>query len=150
TPYLTTQVNFGVDAPLVAKRFEFLAVTGEDDGSDLPAEIIAIVEKPADERTIDERQVLTNYFVEHAEATERQRVELANLEERLRVLTEKFPTMVMDQAEKPRDTFILERGNYAAPTEKVSPGTPAALPPLPPDAPSNRLGLAQWITAPNH
>lgn len=150
TPYLTAQVNFGVNAPLVAKRFEFLAVTGEDDGSDLPAEMIAIIEKPSGERTDAERQALADYFVQHAKATERLRVDLANLEERLRVLTEKFPTMVMDQAEKPRDTFILERGNYAAPTEKVSPGTPAALPPLPADAPGNRLGLAQWITAPNH
>ena len=150
TPFLTTQVNFGVNAPLVAKRFEFLAVTGEDDGSDLPAEIISIVEKPASDQAAYERQAVAAYFVEHAAATQRQRVELANLEERLRVLTEKFQTMVMDQAEKPRDTFILERGNYAAPTEKVSPGTPAALPPLPTDAPGNRLGLAQWITAPNH
>ena len=150
TPYLTTQVNFGVNAPLVAKRFEFLAVTGEDDGSDLPAEIISIIEKPASDQAAYERQAVAAYFVEHAEATQRQRVELANLEERLRVLTERFPTMVMDQAEQPRDTFILERGNYAAPTEKVSPGTPAALPPLPANAPGNRLGLAQWITAPNH
>ncbi len=150
TPYLTTQVNFGVNAPLVAKRFEFFAVAGADDGSDLPAEIIAIVEKPTIGRTEAEQVRLKDYFAQHSAATERQRVELVNLEERLRVLTEKFPTMVMDQAEKPRDTFILERGNYAAPTEKVSPGTPAALPPLPPDAPGNRLGLAQWIAAPNH
>jgi hypothetical protein len=150
TPYLTTQVNFGVNAPLVAKRFEFLAMTGEDDGSDLPAEVIAIVEKPAGGRTESELQALVAYFIEHAKATERQRVELANLIERLRVLTEKFPTMVMDQAEQPRETFILERGNYASPTERVSPGTPAALPTLPADAPGNRLGLAQWMTAPNH
>lgn len=150
TPYLTTQVNFGVNAPLVAKRFEFLAVTGEDDGSDLPAEIISIIRKPASDRAAYERQAVAAYFVEHAEATKPQRVELANLEERLRVLTEKFQTMVMDEAEKPRDTFILERGNYAAPTEQVSPGTPAALPPLTAGAPTNRLGLAQWITLPNH
>jgi hypothetical protein len=150
TPFLTAQVNFGSNAPLVASRFEFLAMTGDDDGSDLPPAIIAIIEKPAGERTDDDRKTLADYFVAHAPATERQRVELANLEERLRVLTEKFPTMVMDEAEKPRETFILERGNYAAPTEKVAPGTPAALPALPADAPANRLGLAEWITAPDH
>lgn len=150
TPFLTAQVNFGVDAPLAARRFEFLAMSGEDDGSALPAEILAIIEKPASERADYERQALTHYFADHAPATERRRIALANLEERLRVLTEKFPTMVMDEAEQPRETFILERGNYAAPTEKVSPGVPAALPPLPADAPANRIGLAQWIVAPNH
>ena len=36
------------------------------------------------------------------------------------------------------------------PTEKVTPGTPASLPPLPEGAPANRLGLAQWATMPDH
>ena len=150
TPYLTAQVNFGVNAPLTAARFEFLALTGEDDGSDLSAEVIASVEKPAAERTDADRALLNEYFSQHADETKRQRVELANLEERVRVLTEKFSTMVMDEAEQPRETFILERGNYAAPTEKVTPGTPASLPPLPDGAPANRLGLAQWATMPDH
>ena len=78
------------------------------------------------------------------------RISLANLAERLGALTEKFPTMVMDQAKKPRDTFILTRGDYAQPGEKVSPGTPAVLPPPPADAPANRLGLAQWVVMPQN
>src|SRR5262249_36300280 len=32
----------------------------------------------------------------------------------------------------------------------VSAGVPAALPPLPPGAPNNRLGLAQWLVHPSH
>lgn len=150
TPFLTAQVNFGVNAPLTASRFEFLAVTGEDDGSDLPADVITIVEKPMKDRTRAERSTLRKYFSQHADETERLRVELANLEERVRVLTEKFSTMVMDEAEQPRETFIFERGNYAAPTEKVTPGTPASLPSLPDGAPANRMGLAQWATTPDH
>ena len=71
---------------------------------------------------------IREYFADHADATKRDRIALANLEERLDVLTEKFPTMVMDVAEKPRDTFILNRGDYAQPTEKVTAGTPAVLP----------------------
>ena len=58
--------------------------------------------------------------------------------------------MVMDIAEKPRETFILHRGDYSQPTEKVTAGTPAVLPPLPAGAPANRLGLAQWITMREH
>jgi hypothetical protein len=48
-------------------------------------------------------------------------------------------------ADKPRDTFVLNRGDYAQPTEKVTPGTPAALPPAPEGAAADRLGLAQWV-----
>ena len=58
--------------------------------------------------------------------------------------------MVMDIAKKPRETYILHRGDYAQPTDKVTAGTPAVLPPLPADAPANRLGLAQWITMREH
>ena len=43
-----------------------------------------------------------------------------------------FPT-VMVMAERPqrRDTFLLIRGAYDKPGDKVEPGVPAALPPLP-------------------
>jgi hypothetical protein len=150
SPYLTVQVNFGGHGPLVASRFEFFAVTGADDDGDLPLDLIPLVQTPATERRPDEQQCVREYFGKHAPATERMRVELANLEERLRVLTDKFQTMVMDVAAKPRETHILERGNYAAPKEAVTAGTPEVLPPLPEGAPSNRLGLAQWIASPTH
>jgi hypothetical protein len=39
----------------------------------------------------------------------------------------------------------LERGQYDRPGETVIPGVPVSLPPLPPDAPANRLGLARWL-----
>ena len=40
---------------------------------------------------------------------------------------------------------ILTRGEYNQPAEKVGAATPAVLPPLPADAPRNRLGLARWL-----
>ncbi len=57
--------------------------------------------------------------------------------------------MVMDDA-KPRQTHILSRGDYEQPLEKVSFAVPAFLPPLPSNAPLNRLGLARWLFTPNH
>ncbi len=50
--------------------------------------------------------------------------------------------MVMADMPKPRDTFILIRGQYDKKGDKVAAGIPAVLPPLPDDAPKNRLGLA--------
>jgi hypothetical protein len=125
-------------------------MTGADDGSTLPDDVVAIVQTPADQRTDAQQRRLQRYYGKHADGSRRQRVELANLEERLRTLTEKFPTMVMDQAVQPRETYILRRGDYSQPTVKVAAGTPAVLPPLPEGAPANRLGLAQWATMPDH
>ena len=55
--------------------------------------------------------------------------------------------MVMQDQPQPRDTFVLTRGDYARTEGKVGPGVPTSLPPLPPDAPKNRLALAKWIVA---
>ncbi|MCI0621918.1 MAG: DUF1553 domain-containing protein [Acidobacteria bacterium] len=57
-----------------------------------------------------------------------------------------IPTvMVMQESERPRDTFVLKRGAYDAHGERVSPGVPAVLPVLPKQFPNNRLGLARWL-----
>ncbi len=55
--------------------------------------------------------------------------------------------MVMSDAQK-RETKILDRGEYLKPREKVAFDTPAFLPPLPKDAPRDRLGFARWLMAP--
>ncbi|MFV1994963.1 MAG: DUF1549 domain-containing protein, partial [Verrucomicrobiales bacterium] len=60
-------------------------------------------------------------------------------------------TMVMqDRHNVEPAAYVLERGEYDRRGETVRPGVPAVLPPLPPGAPANRLGLAQWLTMPDH
>ncbi len=59
-------------------------------------------------------------------------------------------TMVMEDLPEPRKTFVLNRGQYDLPTDEVQVGVPAILPPLPADAPKNRLTLAKWIVAPEN
>ncbi len=62
-------------------------------------------------------------------------------------------TSVMEELPKPREAFLLARGRYDAPkTEatRVTRATPAFLPKFPANAPLNRLGLAEWLTQPNH
>ena len=53
--------------------------------------------------------------------------------------------MVMADSVKPRDTFVLKRGAYDNHGEKVIPGVPGVLPPMKPEWPNNRLGLARWL-----
>lgn len=57
-------------------------------------------------------------------------------------------TMIMQEMPQPRDTFVLVRGAYDKPGEKVSADVPAFLPPLPKQATHNRLALATWIVSP--
>ncbi len=59
-------------------------------------------------------------------------------------------TMVAKEMSKPRDAFILIRGEYDHKGEKVSPGVPAIFPPLPKDLPPNRLALAKWLVSGEH
>ena len=54
--------------------------------------------------------------------------------------------MVMKEG-KARDAFLLTRGEYDQPADKVKRAVPAFLPPLPPGTSNDRLGLAQWIVS---
>ncbi|MBK7998760.1 MAG: DUF1553 domain-containing protein [Verrucomicrobia bacterium] len=106
---------------------------------------------PADKRDDEQKSVLKDYFRRNAAtnfiaAQER----LAKLRKDKDDLMEAIPdTMVMDELEKPRDTFIFVRGNFQSKGEKVTAGTPAVWPPLPTNQPTNRLALARWLVTTN-
>jgi hypothetical protein len=57
---------------------------------------------------------------------------------------------VMRESAEPVPAYILARGDYASPADKVERGTPDWLPPFPADQPRNRLGFAKWLTSPDH
>ena len=61
-----------------------------------------------------------------------------------------IPTVMVMQEGPKRQAFLLKRGAYDAPGEPVDPATPAALPPMKPEWPSNRLGLAYWLVDRNN
>jgi len=72
------------------------------------------------------------------------------IEKETKEINAKVPlTMVMKELAQPRPTFVLTRGQYDKPDKDrpVTRGVPAALGAMPKDAPANRLGLAQWMTA---
>ncbi len=61
---------------------------------------------------------------------------------------------IMRDTESPREAHILARGQYDAPTSaetRVTREVPAHVgPAFPEDAPRDRLGLARWVTQPDH
>jgi hypothetical protein len=80
--------------------------------------------------------------------------ELAALVKERKMLVDSIPgTTVFKDLDKPRDSFVMLRGAYDKPGEKVEPGTLAILPPLAkakPDGRATRLDLARWIVAPEN
>ena len=98
----------------------------------------------------------SRYFLENVHAPTKSlldpiRQEIATLEKAKADVEGSIPlTMVTAEMPQRRDAFILVRGQYDKRADKVEPGTPAALPPLPADAPRNRLGFARWLVSPEH
>ncbi|MCH7945068.1 MAG: DUF1553 domain-containing protein, partial [Armatimonadetes bacterium] len=107
----------------------------------------------AERRCKSQAQKVRDYYLAHY-ASKRHRAtyaKLTSMQERRDRLDQQIPTaMVMAEMETPRDTFILGRGDYRNKGDKVTPGVPSVLPPLPSGAPDNRLGLAQWLVDPAH
>ena len=58
--------------------------------------------------------------------------------------------MVMAELAEPRESRVLERGRYDRPMQVVQPGTPDRIRAFPEGLPPNRLGLATWVTDPEH
>jgi hypothetical protein len=124
---------------------------GEVEGMSRQETLLEIVKLPQAERP-QAAQSLYGWWLEQFDAPFREAVG------RLTVLRQEQDeirgrgTVAHVMHEKPDvpTAHILDRGEYDRPTEEVTAGTPAALPPFPEDLPRNRLGLAKWLLASEH
>ena len=57
---------------------------------------------------------------------------------------------VMNERTNAPEAYVLFRGAYDQRRDRVTAGTPGFLPPMPADAPRNRLGFAQWLLRPEN
>nr|MBI1228727.1 DUF1553 domain-containing protein [Cytophagales bacterium] len=71
-------------------------------------------------------------------------------QEQLKMLEDKKEVMVMKERDRLRKTYILDRGEYNLPLEEVQADVPSILLSLQKEWPKNRLGLAKWLTHPDH
>jgi len=118
------------------------------DGATTPQEIRDALAVAADQRKPKQQQTLQKYFRANVPNELREAdTALAAARKRAADFRKKLPgTMIMREVAA-RDAFILKRGEYDKPGDKVTRGLPAVLPPMPDGAPMNRLGLARWIVA---
>ena len=137
------------------------AVFAQDESiaKELPDSLLTLLGRPVAERSDEEQKTvdaeLRKHFDEKVKPTLKEKFpEIQQREELAKQLAaykgDQIPRVMIMSDEKPRETSILSRGEYLNPTEKVSFATPAFLPPLPADAPENRLGFAQWLMAPEN
>jgi hypothetical protein len=107
-------------------------------------------------RTETQQRSLRDYYVRHTYDGARE--VFAPLNERVQnILTERekieavFPTtMVMVEKEKRTPAYVLMRGDFQKPGDRVEPDVPEVFPPLPEGVPRNRLALAHWLTQQDH
>jgi hypothetical protein len=109
-----------------------------------------IVETPSAVRSASDADLLVDDYLEHFGDDEtrraRQRMQSAVRDES--ALRAAVPTqLVMQELEQPRETHVLERGQYNRPGERVMPDVPESIAPWPADAPHDRLGLARWLVS---
>ncbi|MDA1166469.1 MAG: DUF1553 domain-containing protein, partial [Planctomycetota bacterium] len=107
-----------------------------------------------DERSPEQVAVLRNFYLtNHDKPWQETAKQLRDLRTQIAASEKPISTvMVMQDVPAMRQTFILDRGQYTSPKQDspVNPGVLSALPPLPAEAPTNRLGLAQWLVQPDH
>jgi len=135
-------------------RFRISVCEGEPPAAESPPEqripdaIVDIIQTPPasrDEALIDK---LREYYLTR-------QPDLMKLEDELESLKEQLgeesaaTTLVMVEMDKPRQTRMFRRGDFLSPMDKVTPGTPASLHPLPgqDSGQVNRLNLARWLVS---
>jgi hypothetical protein len=101
-----------------------------------------VSELSKDERALFERYYLLRENSEYIDFSGQMRL-LAD--ERLAIQRRGAITLVMQEKDTEPFANILYRGMYDQPRERVTPATPAVLPPMTSEYPRNRLGLAQWL-----
>ncbi|OYW19908.1 MAG: hypothetical protein B7Z55_08055 [Planctomycetales bacterium 12-60-4] len=124
--------------------------------SKLPGNIQNLIKVAGDQRNADQQKQLRDYFLQFVSADTRGTFDPLNqqvdsLNKQKTELDQQIPaTMISGDLPQPRDAFVLIRGAYNKPGDKVERTVPSVFPPLPEGAPLNRLGLAQWLVSPQH
>ena len=123
-------------------------VAGTDDISGEVAGILALTAEPTDDNATRVR----DFFRRQRSPEFKQSYdEVSQLRRESEAIDKAIPTtLVAKEAEKPRETVMLLRGEYDKKGDRVSAGVPSILPPFPQDTPTNRLGLATWLLDPSN
>jgi hypothetical protein len=134
---------------VIASRPSAFSALAAAVSSDPPYRIGALLNQPSEKRTEAARSALRAYF--RGQWSPALKAKLDDLHRQEAALIEAIPdTMVMLEKPGLRETYVLLRGDFRVQGEKVTPGVPRSLPPLPEGMPANRFALARWLVGPDH
>lgn len=119
------------------------------EGVQIPDSIKNILAIAPDQRTADQRKELQAFYLKTADGPVQQALrKVEEVKKKLNDSKAAWPTvMVMQEMAKPREAFVLLRGEYDKRGDRVEAGLPKVLPAMQSDLPNNRLGLARWIAS---
>lgn len=125
-------------------RFRLSATTAVDPVADpLPAAVRSAISIPREQRTAEQIRAVAAYWrttVDAFQETNRQ----------IEALWQQWPVgataLVLTRRDAPRDTRLLQRGDFLKPDKPVTPGVPAFLPKVDDQGLPSRLTFAKWIT----
>ncbi len=125
-------------------------------GAGLPKPIEKLVKIDPAKLKPNQAKELRRYFIEFVLVDSRPlfdplHVKIEKLQQRATAIEKAAPTtLIFREKLPPKPAYVLNRGEYDQQRDEVSRRTPLYLPPMPKDAPNNRLGLAQWLVSAEH
>jgi hypothetical protein len=125
-------------------------------GGSLPDDVKAVITLDDAARDAAQQQRLKNYFVEYVYVDTRsifdplhKQIDEAN-KRIAQIENSAATTLVFREKKDPKPSYFLHRGEYDQKRDEIPRATPAVFPPMPDEAPMNRLGFAQWLVDPAH
>ena len=118
---------------------------GTIERSRVPAQVLAILDTAATERSEGQSKKLAEWYRQNAAADlADERRQLAASEKAMVEMKPATSVPVLRELSKPRVSWLQYRGSYLDKGDEVQPGTPSAFHPAP-DGNLNRLALAKWL-----
>jgi hypothetical protein len=130
-------------------RISVTTATGAVKATDLPGDVEDALVTPGEKRSAGQLGTLRRYWLDTAPEFKAEREQIETLRKTIPAAP---TTLVMQErpTNHPRATHHHHRGEFLQPREKVDPGVPTWLSPLPQGAPANRLTFARWLVSPEN
>ncbi|MEM6366383.1 MAG: DUF1553 domain-containing protein, partial [Planctomycetota bacterium] len=146
---VTLRQNFG--GARTIGRFRLSALTGDTGAEKIPANIAKIAAQSPEDWSSKQQSIMLDHQVAMDHTSRSLQKQIDALDQQVKSLAPET-TQVMVELDQPRDSFMMQRGDYRSPGDRVQPATPDWLHPLRSiQGPTpNRLDLAHWLVDPNN